>query len=156
MRILIIEDNSDDAALLQRQLKKAQLNKHIKTLSDGGEALSYLIDERFATEDLAPIFLDLHLPKVNGLQLLETIRSEERLLSVPVIVMTSSNSPEELERCRELGVACFVSKPLTFSSFAKAFADTFHARRSRLCSENPRPPRPDNPARGKTVPLSNS
>jgi CheY-like chemotaxis protein len=138
MRILIIEDNTDDAALLHRQLKKAQLNKHIKTLSDGGEALSYITDERFATEDLAAIFLDLHLPKVTGLQLLETIRSEERLMSVPVIVMTSSNSPEELERCRELGVACFVSKPLTFSSFAKAFADTFHARRSRLYSDNPR------------------
>lgn len=137
MRILIIEDNTDDAALLHRQLKKAQLSQHIKTLGDGGEALSYITDERFATEDLAAIFLDLHLPKVTGLQISEAIRSEERLMSVPVIVMTSSNSPEELQLCHELGVVCFVSKPLTFSSFAKAFADTFHARRSRLYSENP-------------------
>ena len=129
-RILMIEDNPDDEALLMRQLKKAELEKHVKVIHDGGKALDYLTDERFRCEDLAAIFLDLKLPTISGLKILETLRADDRLRDLPVIVMTSSNIPEELERCRELGVSCYVSKPLTFSSFAKAFADTFHARRA--------------------------
>jgi two-component system, response regulator len=129
-RILIIEDNPDDEALLMRQLKKADLHGHIKAIHDGGKALTYLTEEQDPRNGLAAIFLDLHLPKISGLKLLEAIKSDERTQHIPVIVMTSSNAPEELERCRELGVSCYVQKPLTFSSFAKAFADTFHAQRS--------------------------
>src|SRR5277367_7100627 len=120
--ILMIEDNPDDEALLLRQLKKAELERHIKVIHDGGKVLEYLMDERFKCEDLAAIFLDLHLPTIDGLRLLEAIRSESRLERIPVIVMTSSNAPEEMEQCRELGVSSYVNKPVTFSSFAKAFA----------------------------------
>jgi two-component system, response regulator len=127
--ILMIEDNPDDEALLLRQLKKAKLERHIKVIHDGGKALEYLMDERFKCEDLAAIFLDLHLPTLDGLRLLEAIRSESRLEKIPVIVMTSSNAPEEMEQCRELGVSAYVNKPVTFSSFAKAFADAFQERR---------------------------
>ena len=129
-RILIIEDNADDQALLLRQLKKADLEKHVQVFNDGGKALRYLLDEHLKCEELAAIFLDLKLPAISGLKILEAIRSTERLRNLSVVVMTSSNSPEELEQCREKGVFCFVQKPLTFSSFAKAFADTFHARRT--------------------------
>jgi len=128
-QILIIEDNADDQALLLRQLKKAGLGQHIKVIPDGREALAYLTNEQFVREDLSAIFLDLKLPKVSGLKVLETIRSHERLHAIPVIVMTSSNSPEDLDQCRNFGVYSFVQKPLAFSSFAKAFADTFHTRR---------------------------
>jgi len=125
-RILIIEDNPDDEALLFRQLKKAQLDQHIKVIHDGGRALHYLTDLRFNCEDLAAVFLDLRLPTVDGIEILEAIRSQPRLQHLPVIVMTSSNQPEELKRCEELG-AGFVAKPLTFVSFAKAFAERFQA-----------------------------
>ena len=127
--ILMIEDNPDDEALLLRQLKKAELERHIKVIHDGGKALEYLMDERFKCEDLAAIFLDLHLPTIDGLRILEAIKSEVRLQNVPVVVMTSSNAPEELEKCHELGVSSYINKPVTFSSFAKAFADTFQNRR---------------------------
>jgi CheY-like chemotaxis protein len=133
--ILIIEDNPDDEALLLRQLKKAELERHIKVIHDGGVALDYLTDERFKCEDLAAIFLDLHLPTVGGLKILKAIRADALLRNIPVIVMTSSTSPEELKRCQELGVSCYVQKPLTFSSFAKAFADSFHARREYVEKE---------------------
>src|ERR1700761_6591565 len=115
-RILIIEDNPDDEALLFRQLKKAQLDGHIKVIHDGEKALKYLTDPRFDCHDLAAVFLDLRLPKVSGLEILEAIRSQERLQKLPVIVMTSSNQPEELKRCEELDAA-FVAKPMTFASF---------------------------------------
>ena len=128
-QILMIEDNSDDEALLLRQLKKAKLERHIRVIHDGGKALEYLMDERFKCEDLAAIFLDLRLPTIDGLRILEAIKSEGRLQNVPVVVMTSSNAPEELEKCHELGVSSYINKPVTFSSFAKAFADTFQNKR---------------------------
>jgi CheY-like chemotaxis protein len=128
-RILIIEDNPDDEALLLRQLKKADLERHIRVINDGAKALLYLTNERSKCEELAAIFLDLKLPTTSGLEILQAIRSSDRLRSLPIIVMTSSNEPQELEKCRELGVSCFVQKPLTFSSFAKAFAETFQAQR---------------------------
>jgi len=129
-RILIIEDNPDDEILLLRQLKKAQLDRHVRVIHDGEKALSYLTNPRFKAETLAAVFLDLKLPKISGLKILEAIRADDHLQNLPVIVMTSSNSPEDLEQCRKLGTAAFVAKPLTFSSFAKAFADTFHLSRA--------------------------
>ena len=133
-RILIIEDNPNDEELLLRQLKKAQMDRHVRVINDGQKALMFLTNERNQCEDLAAVFLDLKLPSLNGLRVLEAIRASERLQDLAVIVMTSSNDPEDLERCRHLGVGCFVEKPLTFSSFAKAFADTFHAVRSESVS----------------------
>jgi two-component system response regulator len=126
LRILIVEDNPDDEALLMRQLKKAELAEHVKTIHDGKKALDYLIE----AQNLAAVFLDLKLPRLSGLKVLEAMRANERTANIPVIVMTSSNAPEELEVCRKLGVASFVPKPLTFTSFAKAFADNFQTRRS--------------------------
>lgn len=115
-----------------RQLKKAELERHVRAIHDGGKALAYLSNPRFKCEDLAAIFLDLKLPTLSGLQILEKIRASDRLRHLSVVIMTSSNSPEELEHCRQLGVFSFVQKPLTFSSFAKAFADSFHARRTMV------------------------
>lgn len=128
-RILIIEDNSDDETLLLRQLKKAELDDKVKVIRDGDRALKFLRDPRLECEKLAAIFLDLKLPKIGGRKILEALRSDDRLREIPVVVMSSQATPEELEECRQLGISCYVEKPLTFASFAKAFADTFHAKR---------------------------
>jgi len=134
-RILIVEDNPDDEALLMRQLKKAELHEHIKAIHDGGEALKYLTDDQSDSSTLAAVFLDLKLPTISGLKLLTAIRSDDRLRHLPVIVMTSSNSPKDLQKCKDLGVFSYVAKPLTFSSFAKAFADTYHTTRNGTPAE---------------------
>jgi CheY-like chemotaxis protein len=130
IRFLIVEDNQDDEFLLLRQLKKAQLDRHIRVIDDGGKALDYLKNERYKSETLVAIFLDLQLPTVSGIQLLEAIRADERIRHLPVILMSSSNAQEDLDRCRELGVSSYVRKPISFTAFAKAVADTFDARRS--------------------------
>src|ERR1700761_1661743 len=109
-RILIVEDNPDDEALLMRQLKKAGLHEHVRAIHDGRKALTFLTTKQAENENLAAIFLDLHLPGVDGLDLLEAIRADQRICDIPVIVMTSSNSPEELDRCKRLGVANYVQK----------------------------------------------
>ena len=128
-RILIVEDNSDDVTLLLRQLKKAQLHQQVRVIEDGGIAMDYLTDAQSKCESLVAVFLDLSLPNVSGLQILEGIRSIERIRHLPVVLMTSSTSPVDFNECRRLGVSSYVSKPVSFSAFAKAVADTFHSRR---------------------------
>jgi len=131
-KILIVEDNSDDEVLLIRQLKKAKLHRHVRCAYNGKQALEYLKD---SSDGLSTVFLDLKLPKLSGLEVLEAIRKDPRTFDLAVIVMTSSTSPEELEECRRLGVVSFIQKPLTLTSFVKAFADTFHSRRCQATSE---------------------
>ncbi len=122
-RVLIVEDNSDDEALLMRQLTKAGLAKNVQVINDGDRALRFLQSE---ADDLIAIFLDLHLPGANGLEILEKVRGNDRLKTLPVIVMTSSNDPADIEECKKLNVTNYVSKPVTFNAFSKAVADTFH------------------------------
>jgi CheY-like chemotaxis protein len=123
-RILIVEDNLDDVELLMRQLKKANLKEQVKVISDGHLALEFLTLSE--SEHLVALFLDLKLPSLNGLELLEKIRTHEKMQHLPVIVMTSSNSPEDLQKCKELRVLNYVQKPVTFEAFQKAVASTFH------------------------------
>jgi two-component system, response regulator len=124
-RILIVEDNTDDEALLMRQLSKADLHTQVKVIPDGGKAVDYLSREEHAAT-LVAVFLDLDLPTLRGVELLKYIRSFERTRHIPVILMTSSNSPGEIEQCRELGISSFVQKPVTFASFAKSIVDALH------------------------------
>ena len=127
-RILIIEDSSDDQELLIRQLRKSQLHHQVKVISDGKKALEFLTGKDSPNEDLVVVFLDLKLPQMSGMQLLEKVRRSEnkRIRNIPVIVMTSSNAPEDLRRCEELRVSSYVQKPITFTAFAKAVAKSFH------------------------------
>lgn len=100
IQILLVEDDSADEISLMRQLKKADLAPHIKIIHDGGQALDYLTDERYHCEEFAAVFLDLKLPTVDGLQLLETIRTNDRTSRLPVIVMTSESSPKNCRSAR--------------------------------------------------------
>jgi two-component system, response regulator len=130
IRILIIEDNPDDEVLLLRQIKNARLDGQIRIIADGNRALNYLIDAKYKCEDLVAVFLNLNLPIAGGgIKLLEAIRGADRLKHLPVVVMTSTSAQEELDKCRALGVSAYVSKPVSFSAFVKAIADTFHDRR---------------------------
>jgi CheY-like chemotaxis protein len=131
VRVLVVEDNADDRELLLRQLRKSGMDSHVKFISDGKEALDFLSHpgDVFPAAELIAIFLDLRLPSLSGIELLRRMRGQEHLQEVPVIVMTSSIDPNDLEECRRLKVANYVSKPVTFTSFSKAVADVFHLPR---------------------------
>jgi CheY-like chemotaxis protein len=128
VRVLVIEDNADDRELLQRQLRKSGMDSHVKFISDGQEALGFLTgpDATSLANTLIAILLDLKLPNLSGLELLRHMRARTELTAIPVIVMTSSNDPKDLEECRKLNVLNYVSKPVTFTTFSKAVADVFH------------------------------
>lgn len=128
IEILLVEDSLEDATLVIRSLKKNNLGNSLKHLSDGAEALEFI----FATgkytgrqvEDKPKlILLDLKMPKVNGLQVLQAIKTDERTKSIPVVIMTSSREDRDLIESYKLGVNGFVVKPVSFDNFAKAVAD---------------------------------
>lgn len=121
-RILVIEDNETDSRLLTRQLARASLEDYVTVISDGREALGVL--SNLEAPPLA-IFLDLKLPGLSGIELLREIRLDQRLSLVPVIIMTGSNNPEDIKACNKLGVAAFLPKPISLTSFIKMVAHLF-------------------------------
>lgn len=128
IRVLIIEDNEDDVTLLTRQLDKAGMIGQVKFLANGLDALDFLLKDEQATK-LMVIFLDLKLPGLGGLELLRRMKTMEAVSDIPVVIMTSSTDPSDVTTCKELGVAHYVEKPVTFSSFSKSMADVFHLPR---------------------------
>ena len=128
VRVVVVEDNEDDRDLLIRQLKKSQIDSHVKFFADGREALNFLTDlpPQLPFNDLIAIFLDLKLPGLSGVELLRAIRKLPRVSKVPVIIMTSSLDPRDFEACQQLKAAAFVPKPITFESFSKAITGLTH------------------------------
>lgn len=125
-RILIIEDNPDDTFFLTRQLNRAKLDDHVTVISDGQEALDFLLKN--SQEDglnFVAVFLDLRLPSLDGLPLLRKLREIPRLRDLPVIVMTSSNEDRDMEECQRLAVKAYVTKPVRLTEFIKAVAHVF-------------------------------
>jgi len=129
VEILLVEDNPADVEMTLDALKERNLANKVHVLNDGAAALSYImnhVDCRPAQADEhCPklILLDLKLPKVDGLEVLRRIRSDERTKSVPVVILTSSN--EEWDRIEgyKLGVNSYVVKPVDFDDFARAVAE---------------------------------
>ncbi len=128
LRVLVVEDNPLDQELLRLQLLKSGMEENVTFVSDGLRALELLTDsegESFRRE-LVAIFLDVHLPGMGGIELLRRIRALPDMKDFPVIVMTSSNDPRDVEECQRLK-STFVPKPVTYSSFFNAVANIFHS-----------------------------
>jgi CheY-like chemotaxis protein len=123
-RVVVVEDNEDDRALLFRQLRKSEIDHHVKFLTDGREALNFFgnLPPPAPFCELIAIFLDLKLPGMSGLELLRGIRKTPRVQKTPVVIMTSSLDPKDFEACLALGVAAYVPKPVTFEAFSKVIA----------------------------------
>ena len=118
--ILLVEDNPNDAELTQRALRKSQLGAQLSIARDGAEALEYLLSGRPKPK---VIFLDLKLPKIDGIEVLRRVRSDERTKSIPVVVLTSSQEERDITECYKLGVNSYIVKPVEFDKFYKAVSD---------------------------------
>lgn len=122
--ILLVEDNHRDEALSLRALKKTNLIDEIIVTRNGIEAVDYLYGTGIYTNrDLSEmprfILLDLKLPKMNGFQVLQKIREDERTKHLPVIIFTSSTEEQDLINCYNLGANSYIQKPLDFMQFSE-------------------------------------
>lgn len=123
-RILLVEDDPNDVELTLTALSDHKLANEVVVTRDGQQALDYLYRRgEFATrstDNPAVILLDLKLPKVDGLEVLTQIKSDERLKMIPVVVLTSSHEEKDVMRSYSLGVNAYVVKPVDFHEFVNA------------------------------------
>lgn len=123
--ILLVEDNPDDEALTLRSLKKNNVMNEVVVVRDGAEALDYLFGTgAYAGREMsrmpAVILLDLKLPKVDGLEVLRRIRTEEHTKLLPVVILTSSKEEQDVVNGYRLGTNSYIRKPVNFAEFAEA------------------------------------
>lgn len=125
MTILLVEDNDFDAELTLRALQQHNLSNQIVRFADGQEALDYLFqtekpngDEKRVNPKL--ILLDLKLPGVSGMEVLQAVKNNLRTKCIPIVVLTSSTEEEDIVKSYELGVNSFISKPVEFDQFMES------------------------------------
>jgi CheY-like chemotaxis protein len=124
--ILLADDNVDDQALILRSLKRSNVSNPVLIANDGLEALDYLFGTgvRAAEGPIRPavVLLDINMPRCNGLDVLERLRSEPGKRTIPVVILTTSDEDVDLIRSYELGVNSYVRKPVDFAEFSTAIA----------------------------------
>lgn len=129
VELLLIEDNIHEAELAIRNLKKNHLANKLVHIDDGVEALDFIFSRGKYVHNRGSVFnpklilLDLKLPKVNGIEILKEIRSNESTRHIPVVILTSSNEQPDIKECYDLGANSYIVKPVNFESFSKAIAD---------------------------------
>ncbi len=122
MTILLVEDNPDDEMLAIRALKKTEIESKVVVARDGEEALDYLFgtgkyDGRDIKEQPHVVFLDLQLPKLNGIQVLQRLRANDNTKALPVVLLTSSDEQCDIIDCYKNGANSYILKPVEFSEF---------------------------------------
>ena len=128
VEILLVEDNPHDAEMTIRALKKANLANKLIHLKDGAEALDFIFakgafSDRQIENKPKVILLDIKMPKVDGIQVLRQIKSNDTTKTIPVVIMTSSKEEQDVITSYNLGVNSYVVKPVDFEGFAKAVSE---------------------------------
>lgn len=128
LQILLVEDNMSDAMLTIRALKKHNLANNLVHLYDGAQALDFLFgtgeyEGRNLAEKPKVIFLDLKMPKVDGLEVLRKLKADDRTKFIPVVMMTSSKEEKDIVESHRLGVNSYIVKPVGFENFSKTVSD---------------------------------
>lgn len=123
--ILLVEDNASDEALTLRSLRKGGIVNEVMVAHDGAEALDFLLcagahANRDPLDTPVLVLLDINLPKLGGLQVLKRLRQEERMKTLPVVVLTSSDEEKDVIESYRLGANSYVRKPVEFSAFTQA------------------------------------
>src|ERR1700752_2726079 len=129
IEIILVEDNLDDAALVIRALKKNNMTNNLIHLKDGVEALDFIFGtgpyegKETMSMNTKVILLDLKMPRINGIEVLEKVKSDPRTKEIPVVVLTSSAEDPDIKKCYKLGANSYIVKPVEFENFAKTIVE---------------------------------
>ncbi len=126
IEVLLVEDNTTDAELTIRELKKHNMANNLVHVKNGQDALDFIFAEgkyvnlREVQHTPKVILLDIQMPKVNGIEVLEKIKSDPRTRTIPVVILTSSKENPDIQKCYTLGANSYIVKPVNFERFAEA------------------------------------
>ncbi len=121
VEILLVEDNANDAELTLRALKQRNLANRVHVCRDGAEAIEFFANSTSPVPKV--VLLDLKLPKVDGLEVLQRLKQDNRTKTIPIVVLTSSREEPDIERAYALGANSYIVKPVDFDAFARAVSD---------------------------------
>jgi CheY-like chemotaxis protein len=116
--ILLVEDDPGHARLIEKNLRRANITNDIVKATDGQQAVDYLFGNGRALSLL--VLLDLNLPVLDGYQVLERMKADERTKRIPVIILTTTDDSREVSRCYELGCNVYITKPVDYEQFSEA------------------------------------
>ncbi|MBC7874702.1 MAG: response regulator [Ferruginibacter sp.] len=126
VEVLLVEDNPVDAEMTIRSLKKYNMANNLVHVKNGKEAVDFIFGTgtyagvRDLTFPPKVVLLDIQMPKMNGIEVLEKIKADPRTRNIPVIILTSSNESPDIQKCYDLGANSYIVKPVNFESFAEA------------------------------------
>jgi CheY-like chemotaxis protein len=124
--VLLVEDSPEDAELTIWELKRHRLANKLILVKDGEEALEFLYSERKMEDGRTSrslpkiILLDIHMPKVDGMEVLRKVREDGKMRNIPVVILTVSNEHPDIQKCFDLGAKSYIVKPLSFEKFSEA------------------------------------
>lgn len=118
----MVEDDPGHARLIEKNLRRASIANEIVHFSDGSEVIKYFFgdDGEGRIHERILILLDLNLPNIDGYEVLMRLKSETRTQRIPVIILTTTDNPREIERCYELGCNVYITKPVEYENFSEA------------------------------------
>ncbi len=121
--ILLVEDDEGHARLIEKNLRRLNINNKLVKINDGREAINYMFRQgQYVDQGPLPpliVLLDINLPSLSGYQILKTIKTDHRTKNVVVIVVTTTENPVEIERCYSLGCNAYITKPVEYDQFVK-------------------------------------
>ena len=122
--ILLVEDDPGHARLIEKNLRRSNITNDIVTVTDGQQVLDYLFGkgEYAGGEHASPllVLLDLNLPVLDGYQVLQRMKADDRTKCIPVVILTTTDDPREVSRCYDLGCNVYVTKPVDYAQFSEA------------------------------------
>jgi CheY-like chemotaxis protein len=120
VKIVMVEDDHGHAKLIEKNIRRANINNEIMHFDHGQPALDYLFSEEVRANGPMLILLDLNLPDMSGNEILAEVKKDERLRRAPVVVLTTTDDKAEIQRCYDLGCNVYITKPVDYESFAGA------------------------------------
>jgi CheY-like chemotaxis protein len=122
--VLIVEDDDGHARLIEKNLRRASINNEMLRFADGQQILDFLFrrGEGRQREDCAPylLLLDIRIPKIDGVEVLRQIKQDEELRKIPVIMLTTTDDPREVDACHRMGCSHYIVKPVEYDKFSAA------------------------------------